>query len=636
MKVRLILSALVVLVVIAFIACNYAHSAPLEYIDITPKPRLDKQSTSNNSIIENLSWILSRESPHLQKRLNRDRLLITLPIIIIIGFLFRRNRGITKVLGAAFEAIKSTPRRRFLWWIFLLSLLEYLLAAHLVFHRLPHTPDEVVYYIQGSMFAGGLLKIPAPQPWDAFKVMHLVNLDGMVFSRFHPGHPMLLAVGFLVGLPWLIVPLCSALDSVLVVKIAYLLYGDEIIPRLAGILCLLSPYVVIHSSSYLSHAPTAFFLLAFVYSSLRAIESLRVRYALAAGITLGLAFTSRPLTAVGISLPIVVYFLVQAVVRLRWAFIKNGFLIALPVILFVMLYGFYNYQLTGDPYKLAFNVDFPQDKLGFDSQPRHFGAFSPQGGQVGFKGHSPARAICNLLVNLVGLSMQLFGFPFISLALVPFGLFLPGRIKQGLYLLSFFLGLVIAYSLYWDHSAMSFFGARYYYSGFFVLIILSAAGMVNLSRLFSKRADLVAIIVVLLFFESMFTYDLLYLTAHRIRSRFHAQVSIIARNLPPGKKLIFCDHYESAASYLNAPTFDGEVLYSKNRGKAENIQTTSLYPDRSSYLITVVDSESEHANRLGTILIRRYIPSIEPYQGKVIKYKVLVPDKIGVFAPLGL
>lgn len=182
-------------------------------------------------------------------------------------------------------------------------------VSRTVFERYPHLEDEIAYLFQAKLVARGDLVIESPSPkqafWEPFVVDHST---GTRFGKYSLGWPGLLAVGVMLGEAWVV----NALLAALVVALTYRL-GREIFNPETGIvaatLTAFSPMALLLNGSLMGHSAALFCALLFMYSFWRITQSNkdRLRWGIMAGIGLGLLVINRPLTAVGISAPFVLW-----------------------------------------------------------------------------------------------------------------------------------------------------------------------------------------------------------------------------------------------------------------------------------------------------------------------------------------
>jgi hypothetical protein len=178
----------------------------------------------------------------------------------------------------------------------------YLLLARFALCAFPVSGDEHSYLVQGQIFSHGHLSVPTPANGHLFEVDHVV-LDDRIRTRYPPGWPALLALGFLVGAPWIVAPLCGVVALALVYATARRLEASE--PALVAVLLLgLSPFFALNAASFQSHVPALVFEAAYAYALLRAAEPSSTgagrpgrgcfRWAFLAGLALGALSFVRP------------------------------------------------------------------------------------------------------------------------------------------------------------------------------------------------------------------------------------------------------------------------------------------------------------------------------------------------------
>src|SRR5260221_9108427 len=166
-----------------------------------------------------------------------------------------------------------------------------------VFERLRHLEDELGYLFQAKVFAGGHAYAvrspddPVAQFWQPFVIQPETQSDGVLkrFGKYTPGWPLLLALGLLMGTPWLINPMLAMLSVALVYRL-----GREIFQESVGVvsaaLLAISPMALLLDATFMSHVPAMFMAIVFVYGYLRMTRAGqgRFRWAPFAGLSPGL------------------------------------------------------------------------------------------------------------------------------------------------------------------------------------------------------------------------------------------------------------------------------------------------------------------------------------------------------------
>ncbi len=195
------------------------------------------------------------------------------------------------------------------------------LVSRAVFDRMPHLEDEVAYLFQARVFARGQLVVPTPQPSRAFWQPFVVDdpTTGSRAGKYSPGWPLLLAPGVLLGATWVV----NAFFGALTVALTYRL-GRDLFNRdtglLAALLVAFSPMALLLNGSLMGHTAAlccgTLFLWAYrrlevAVPARRGNPLRRLRHGLGwgalAGLALGLMAINRPLSALGVALPLVAW-----------------------------------------------------------------------------------------------------------------------------------------------------------------------------------------------------------------------------------------------------------------------------------------------------------------------------------------
>ena len=181
----------------------------------------------------------------------------------------------------------------------ILSALLTAVVALTVFEGRPNLVDALLQLTHARYFAAGQLGGP-PEFADGFWHMQnaLVNERGW-FSQYPPGHVGALALGFLVGAPWIVGALAMGVTagcSVLV--LVRLLPGRPVAARIAGAATALSPFLIAHSASFMNHSTAAMLGAAAVYAALRAADAPSRAWAIVAGAAVAAGSAVRPLSAI--------------------------------------------------------------------------------------------------------------------------------------------------------------------------------------------------------------------------------------------------------------------------------------------------------------------------------------------------
>lgn len=466
--------------------------------------------------------------------------------------------------------------------IAVLCVASFLLSAAVawgVFEAVPRLEDEHINLYQAKVFASGRITQPTPPQPEAFFVPFQINQQGQIFSKYPPGYSLLLAIGVLVGQPWLV----NALTAGLGLLGVYLLAKDLFDPDtglLAAALAAVSPMYIMLSGTLLSHSSNLTILVFFAWAFLRAARergSPAHRYAWLAGGLMGLALTIRPWTALGVGLPFAVGALVIFIQDPRETFPVFARM-ALAFLVVGSLWPIYNLVATGSPLTNTYQLYWPYDTVGFG--PGH-----------GPNGHTLANAWRNLNYDLPYLAETLLGWPqlqgvSLTWLTVALGLlWLPWKKSEWLLLLPA-IALTAAQLAYWAPGG-GLYGARYHAEIAPFLWILAARGLLKLGdsrvpRVLIKVA-LPALIAWVIFFslmprfeEGRDLYDISREDARTIEAAGLTDALVFVRTE------VWTDY--ARLSWLNEPCIDeSDVIFAQDLGRWSNRTVMLAYPDRSVY-----------------------------------------------------
>jgi len=235
------------------------------------------------------------------------------------------------------------------------------------YHSANH--DEGVYLQQAAMLLDGQLTLHPPVA-DAFRPWFFVEDGTRLYPKYAPVSAAVFAIPLALGIPRLALALVGATIVALTFAITAHIF-DRRTGLVAGGLLLTSPLFVLDTATFLPYAPTTAFNLVFAYAYLQAETTTRHqhRWAALAGGAIGLAFFSRPYTAVLFATPFIAHAgwslwhedADTGLTRLR----GRRLVTALAGLLGVLMTLAYNWQLTGDPFVFPYQAFAPLDGLGF-------------------------------------------------------------------------------------------------------------------------------------------------------------------------------------------------------------------------------------------------------------------------------
>lgn len=450
--------------------------------------------------------------------------------------------------------------------------------------RIPHVQDSVAYLFQAKTFALGRLAVPSPPLPQFFEHEFILNRNGLWFSMYPPGHPLMLALGVLAGYPWLVGPVEGGLFLVVLFFLGRELYGRTI-GALAVLLGLSSPFFLFMSASFMAHPTSLLFITLFMLAFVKTPKGASPGWGILAGFALGMTFITRQLTALALALPFAAIAAYGLMSRPRSTLPRYALMMlgAAPPLFF---YFWYNWQLTGSPLTAPLELWWDFNRLGF-------------GPNIGMRGgHTPAEGFINTWRNLNALVVHLFGWPpYFTLALsaLPFAL---GRARGWDWLLgAAFLSLVGAHVFLWADGIM--YGPRYYYEALPALLLLSARGLQGLAEVGPGRkgiagsAGLVLAGALLfgLLSSNLTGYMPQQLQLYRNYNYVGPQALETVRRADLHQAVVFVEHEPTwqwwkygAVFSSNSPLLDTDVVYARDLGD-RNRELAPFFSDRSFYAL---------------------------------------------------
>jgi hypothetical protein len=351
------------------------------------------------------------------------------------------------------------------------------LVTQRVFEAIPHIEDEVAYVWQAKALVEGHLKVSSPAHTRSFLVPFVVDLDGERFGKYPPGWPALLSLAIQLGIRAWINPLLAGLGVWLTYQLGKRCF-NPLVGLLAAGLTVTSPFFLMNSGSLLSHPFGLVLSELFALGWLSAFwgnncvnrveippNSTRKQWVntILSALLLGILILTRPMTALTVALPFGLhglYLMLRSDRATRIRLLAFG----LVTMIFVGLYIFWQYYLTGNALLNPYTLWWPYDRVGFGPGHGH-----------DLNGHNLHMAWINTRHSLDAGKYDLFGWGAYSWIFLPFGLWASRRNLKGLMIGSVVISMVLVYTTYWIGATL--FGPRYYYEGLFSLTLISAAGI---------------------------------------------------------------------------------------------------------------------------------------------------------------
>ena len=358
------------------------------------------------------------------------------------------------------------------------AMLVAVLLSAFAYQRHPHVPDEFGYLLHARYFASGQLAMPLPAVPDAFRIDLMTYEATRWFSPVPPGWPMMLALGVILGVPWLVNPVLAGLNVLLLYVVVREFYSKRT-ARLTVLLFCVSPWQQFLAMSFMTHTWSLTCALAAAAAVGRLRRAPRPQYALLGGAAIGVVSLIRPLEGV-ITASLLGLWSLGARGK-QWRFLPSA-LLTLSTVAVGLIQLPYNKYLTGSARVFPIMAYF--DKLygeGFNSM--GFGANRGFGwAQDPFPGHGWRDVIVNTSLNGSAVNVELMGWATGSVVLLAMFVF-TARLKTRDW--QMLLGIAVvttAHHFYWFSGGPDF-GARYWYLIIVPCLALTARGLEHLEAL---------------------------------------------------------------------------------------------------------------------------------------------------------
>ena len=387
-----------------------------------------------------------------------------LVLIPVLALILSRIAGARArvALAAADKLLMALSVRAFALAACVFTTALCLAAGWTAYRFRPVSGDEVAQLWQATLLTQGHLAARATAYPVFFSTSVTLQANGLWFTQFPVGGAAALAVGMLVGAPWIVNPLLTGCTAVALHAFVRAVECERIARR-ATVVFALSPFVLLMGGSQMNHA----LVLLGITSALAALARWAcaadarsaAKWACLIGAALGVAATSRPYDATLAALPIGIFQLVamrrnRLLVRsLAWQLIGG----ALPVGLLLLA----NQATTGAP--LLFGYDLlngPLHRPGFHPSPT-------------MGDHTPLRGLRMASSYLMRLDTALLAWPVPATWLMIVTLLSSRRATRWDMLLLGLLGVLLAgYAAYWAESYFA--GPRFLYSAMPAFVVLIA------------------------------------------------------------------------------------------------------------------------------------------------------------------
>jgi Dolichyl-phosphate-mannose-protein mannosyltransferase len=465
---------------------------------------------------------------------------------------------------------------------------------------LPLIHDEFSYVLQARIFAGGHWTAAVPPIPEFFEQPHVLVVPA-VASKYPPGHALLLALGAVVGAPWLLVLIVNAIIGGLVYALGRRI-ANPWVGAGAWLLWLSSPFTLRFGPSYYSEVTTAALWLAAWWALLAWRASGRRQWLLALAAAIGWGAITRPLTMLAFALPVGVIVLRDVVRRRAWRDLAFATSIGVVILAMLPLWSAYT---TGDwrlsPTTLYRRDYLPFDKPGFDVDRTPPARALPPVVAALYRDHiylherHPVADVPRAFAErIAAVAKETWGGPWVWIA--PFALLgvlaMNGALTFGLVTS---LVLFVAYLPYahWSQWTLYYLEIEPVLCGIAALGIWRAARW--LSPFFARARGaavrlpaLGAALVCLLFLVAAATTALAARRTHVSMAQFDESFRATLSTLPTARSIVFV-HYEPrmlqhVSVVTNEPDLEAAPVWIVHDRGAENARLLARAPDRTPYV----------------------------------------------------
>lgn len=457
------------------------------------------------------------------------------------------------------------------------------LVQERLFDGVPHMTDAISHLFQARLFAGGRWFAPAPPCPDAFYQYHVfITSTGMWFTKYTPGHALLLAAGLWSGLFKWILPLCAAGVVMLLGRMVER-YDRPLTARVFTVLLVFSPLALLLAGSFMSHYTAMLCSVAGLYAFLRSREAVLPWPGRGLGLLSGacLAYSAliRPHELAMLVMIVGLYFLTRP--RADWRFLFR----CLPWMLAgavgpLLVWAAWNVHIYGHPLVLGY---------GYASRDVIHPAFQ---GRFGLgEGYTLRDALAVLVWNLDRSNRSITGWP-VTWLFVPLA-WLAGRHRSLILLAT--LGAAVVMGVYFFYDYRSEYEVRYYFGALPFLLYLVTRGLFKLAGPDAEtwRARTVLALVGAFYLHAA-TFYWPQVMVPRYGAGFesmHADLDRRVQDLGLGRALVLLKtadndlFFYSSGFIHNDPELKRDVIYARYQPKDLDCLVRA-FPDRRPYVLT--------------------------------------------------
>ena len=344
--------------------------------------------------------------------------------------------------------------------IILLAVVLTLALAYGVLRAFPSSADEFGYtYLAGTLRHLRFWNAPLPADLrDVLMTVYVPDQDGKRLSQYPPGWPAVLALLPSLRLSALANPILGLISAVLLLfGLRELRTPHTLVPPLL-IIALLAPFTLFNDASFFNHTLTGTCLLAVAFFDLRQRRMPSLWNQVVIGFAFSVVLTTR-YEVFGIAF---LFYVIDGLLRRRLEFVTTSIATAIAALPVVLLFGYYNWRITGSPLKTTLAWGAPNISYGLHG--------------VGMEGpNSPAQIMSHM--GHYGTGWALFA----SCAVLPFyAIALWRRLASGtIRWFDLMLPAIVLFFVFYPDGGGFQYGPRYWFAGWVMLPLTLAAGFAD-------------------------------------------------------------------------------------------------------------------------------------------------------------
>lgn len=470
----------------------------------------------------------------------------------------------------------------------------------------PRIHDEASYILQAQTFAHLRWTNPPP-PIAAFFEQYHVFVEPRFFSKYPPGHALLMVPGIWLGLPFLVPVLLHGVAGGFVFAIGRRL-ANPWVGLLAWVLWFGTAGNLEFRPTYFSEATSSACWLLGWWALLEWRATRRTRWLLVVAAATGWMAITRPLTAAAYAVPVGVVCLWDIVRGRHWRDAALAFALGTAIVAIMPLWSYETIgQVRPTPYSLYSDIYFPYDKPGFglDTTPAKRPLnWDMQRYQMGMKtthvDYTPERlpVVWWMRTNRVW-DESLRPSPTVLTVLAVVGLVAAGG--AGVFAVASLVAMTIAY-LAFAHAPW---WTLYYLEVEVVPPLLAALGAGAVVALVRARrwrptrewlapapagVGLAMLLLVLPATLEVLRFMPRVQATHVFRQEYFGRIHRTVDKLPGARKIVFVRYAENHDVHNSLVTNDADLATSPtwwvyDRGPEENARLAALAPDRVPYVL---------------------------------------------------